>query len=176
MTIIVEDGSIVVGAETYASVAFADSYFTKRSNTTWPDLDTDVKEGALRNSCRYLDQAYSWIGQRRAIQQPLQWPRYLTNTLRSVGIDLNQLVVGYDTVPQLLKEAQCELALLSLDGPLVPSIDRDGMIKRAKVGSLEVEYEQGAPGRKTYRYIDLLVKDIITGSNTSNLFMDAYRG
>ncbi len=50
MTIIVEDGTGVVGAETYAAVAFTDTYWSARTHnslgTTWSAAPLADKEGA----------------------------------------------------------------------------------------------------------------------------------
>jgi hypothetical protein len=54
MTIIVEDGSGIIGANSYASVAYADSYFTLRGITTWTGANS-LKEAALIKATDYID-------------------------------------------------------------------------------------------------------------------------
>lgn len=39
MSLIVEDGTGLPDAESYASVAFADAYFTARNNSAWTGTD-----------------------------------------------------------------------------------------------------------------------------------------
>lgn len=58
MTLVVEDGSIVSGAESYASVAQADAYFAARGITIWSPLLDAEKEQALRRATDYMVQTY----------------------------------------------------------------------------------------------------------------------
>lgn len=66
MAFVVEDGTIVVGATSYASVEFADDYFQTRGNDTWANYDTALKE-------QYLILASDYIG--------IRWGEHLKGTL-----------------------------------------------------------------------------------------------
>jgi len=76
--LIVEDGSIVPGAESYCSVAAADAYHSGRANATWAGLDQATKEANLRKATEYMVSIYRqrWKGLRASINQALDWPRY----------------------------------------------------------------------------------------------------
>lgn len=77
MSLIVEDGTAKLDAESLASVEFADDYFDKRGNTAWLDLDTSAKEAALRIAADYIETHYGTMfrGYRVNPAQALSWPR-----------------------------------------------------------------------------------------------------
>ena len=75
MTFVVEDGTGVAGANSYATVAegnaFDDAQFHAAS---WPSVTAD-KEKALATATRIIDQQFLWNGQKGTEEQGLQWPR-----------------------------------------------------------------------------------------------------
>lgn len=77
MSLIVEDGTAKLDAESLVSVAFADDYFDKRGNVAWLDLDDSAKEAALRIATDYVEAFYSsrFRGFRTNPAQALSWPR-----------------------------------------------------------------------------------------------------
>jgi hypothetical protein len=83
MALVVEDGTGVVGAESYASVDDAGAYWEKRPQNplylVWATraVDPSSAEGALREASSYLDTnfAASYLGQRATLTQGLLWPR-----------------------------------------------------------------------------------------------------
>lgn len=160
MALTVEDGSGVAGAESYASVAEADAYFAARPHlamaTTWDAADTENKEGALREATANLDAtngAY-YRGTRAGYVQGRLWPR--TGAKDDAGYDL-------PSRPQELVTATCELAGRAISAPLVADLERGGMVKREKVGSLEVEYMDGAPAVTSYGVVNTMLGPILNG-------------
>ena len=164
MTIVVEDGTGLSNANAYVSVAAADTYFSDLNNASWTG-STAVKEAAIRKATKYLDATYNWIGTILSTTQALNWPR--TGVTDSQGRDLE------DQVPQAVVDACCELALLSFTDDLVNVTSNSDYIKREKVGELEVEYADGAPIDREYRYVDRLLAGLFNsksgGSNTVKL-------
>jgi hypothetical protein len=156
MTIMVEDGTGVQGAESYASVAFADAYFTARSHlaiaTTWAAVGTTTakKEGALREATAYLDAEFGprYRGTRAGRVQGLLWPR--TGALGDEGYSLPAL-------PLELQQAAAELAGRAISAPLADDEARGGDIKRMKAGSVEIEYAQGAKLGTTYGIVSKML-------------------
>lgn len=179
MALIVEDGSIVLGAESYATVLECDTYHANRGNTAWTGTDA-VKESALRKAATFLDGEYRrrWKGYRvQPTTQAMEWPRLGV----CVVIDYPSSVAAYGylsadyldetTIPKRLKDAQCELALRALSAELAP--DTAGIVKREKVDVIETEYFAGADaGRTTYRIVDQLLSDLLKHKGS----MDAMRG
>ncbi len=137
MSLIVEDGTGLAGAESYGSVAESNAYHTPRGNeAAWSDLDTDVKERHLRNATTFM-RVYrsSWAGARVHSAQRLDWPRQ--------GVVVDNFNVLSTIVPTDVKEACFELALRDVAGALLPDLDAgSNQVKREKVGPLETEYFQ----------------------------------
>ncbi len=165
MSLVVEDGTGVQDAESYATVAYVDAYWAARTHdansATWAHVDntTAKKEGALRSATEYLDQVYGpyYKGVRKGYVQGLLWPR--------TGA-LDELEYPLPALPEELKKAVAALAVRASAGPLMPDIDQAGAIKRTtnKVGSLEETIEYASPGEttKVYGTVDGLLSSLVT--------------
>ena len=158
MDIIVETGSGISGANSYVSLASADSYFGLRGNNTWVDGDDDAKEAALIKACSYME-TFFWNGIKTLSTQNLEWPR------RNV-IDQNGYYVSATCIPMRVKNAQSELAYryFSGDDP-APDLDSSGRVVRERVDVIEVEYDRG--GTKAvpeFTYVDALLKPFLKSS------------
>jgi hypothetical protein len=129
MALIPEDGTGLSNADTYASEAELAAYAAARGITV-TGTDTQL----LIQAMDYLE-SKSFIGDKYSSTQALQWPR------NNVMID--EYSIPYSTIPQLLKDAQIEIAL-SIDGGTNPMTNIDRETKREKVGDIEVEYMDGA--------------------------------
>ena len=67
MSLIVEDATGLSTAESYLSVANADTYHASYTGSTaWSGASTGTKERALRRATQYLDSVYGgrWLGER----------------------------------------------------------------------------------------------------------------
>lgn len=144
MALIVEDGSGMANAESYVSVANADTYHSNLGNASWALLTTTVKEQLLRKATNYMVQMYryAWAGIRKNDTQSLDFPRFLVPKYD------NGAMYSYydeDSVPKEVQDACCEFALKANSASLAPDLDR--LTKREKVGVLEVEYDntKGVP-------------------------------
>lgn len=172
MALIVEDGTGIAGAESYASVADADAYWVARPQdplaAAWAAADQAKKEGALRSASSYLDGAYgrSYRGARIGWEQGLEWPR--SDGLDAEGQPLPVAGPGgapLPALPPMLKHAAAELAARALAAPLAQDADRGGMVKREKIeGAVEVEYFDGAPAETRYGIVTGLLAPILDGS------------
>lgn len=161
MPLVVEDGTGLETANSYVSVADADAYHTLRQNTTWTDLAIAAdKEAALVKATDFLDERYggSFKGRRKTDVQALGWPR--SEVYDATG----DAITG---VPELVKRATYEAALRAVSGELNPDLDRGGLVKRTKVGDLEVEYADHAPGSTEYRRIDEILRPYLHGGKLS---------
>ena len=76
-TFTVEDGSVVDGANSYATIAEADDYYAVDSNffATWDALADADKEKLLAWGTRILDQRVRWNGSKTDTTSSLRWPR-----------------------------------------------------------------------------------------------------
>ena len=150
MSLIVEDGSVVTGAESYISVADASNYHTVRGNTAWAALTTDaLREAALRKATDFMRQVYRsrWQGYKVNEDQALDWPRY--------GVEVEGYAVDSDIVPTEVKNACAELALKASAAELNPDLTQG--VAREKVGQIEVEYDKASPQFTRYKAIDAIL-------------------
>ena len=145
MALIVEDGSGLSTSESYATVAYANTYHYNRGNTTWAAFTPAVKEQLLRKATDYMLQEYraKWKGTRVLDTQALDWPR------EYVYID-NANDIDSDIVPTEVQKACCEFALRSNDGALLEDASRVTILE--KVDVLEVEYSDNGNSSNYVRY------------------------
>ena len=172
-TLVVEDGSGLTNANSYASLAYADSYHEYHRNpATWSEADDGAKEQALRMATWWLDQTYGdrWIGLKATQEQALDWPRGL-------AYDRNGYQVPDDEVPNRLKDATCEMALRYLLAPdeLMPDVqvqDQGILSESNTVGALSssTTYAGGKSYEKrfTAAYRLLTTSGLIEGGNWAN--------
>ncbi len=166
-TFVVEDGTGVVGANSYATIAVADQYHFDIGTTAalWEDLTDPQKQQGLRHGTRYLDQHYgrTWKGRRTDRVNPLDWPRI--DVLDDDGYDIESNVM-----PQGLLDAVSEGALRSTTATLNPDLEGEGTItlKREQVDGLheETEYAGGLNQYITYTVIDDLLHDLVEPSGS----------
>lgn len=143
MTIVVEDGTGLPNAESYASVAEADTYLAARGITTWGGLQQPEKEQALRRATDYMS-TYQWQGVRTVATQALDWPRMY---VRAYDAD-----VSWTVLPQAIKNACIELAWRGAAGPLLPDVKADDdsgkqLTKTVKkVGPIDIEKTYASRG------------------------------
>lgn len=165
MTLIVEDGTGLTTAESYVSVAAADSYCTSHGLTGWAAKSTTEKEVALRVGTSYIDQRYRYQGTRSFPgQQALAWPRG----------NVWHLYDGFyvEGIPADVKNAQIEAAYRSLTSTLLPDTpgNTEGfltMISEEVGGQIREtkQYASGiSPQMPRFRVVDDLVRPYL-GSN-----------
>lgn len=170
-------------ADSYVTLVEAAAYFTARGIATWTGSDT-VKENALRLGTSYLDNAYRgrWIGLTATATQSLAWPRVDGSRSLSSGCtypltDENGWEIAIDVVPQQIKTATLEAALLAMSGvTLEPTLVRGGAIKSIgkSVGPLrkDITYMDGAPVIDRYLAIEGLLRGLVNstpGSSSGNV-------
>jgi len=129
--LVAEDGTGLAAATSYATVAEADTFFSRRLYTTpWTGADQDDKERALIMASSLLDSHMTYQGMKTGDTQALSWPRY--------GIyDKSGFLVPSTTLPQALKDATSELAKWLLASDRTAEDDTKGF-REMKVGSLEL--------------------------------------
>jgi hypothetical protein len=148
----VENGTGLVDAESFISVADASTRHTAFGNAAWAALASDtVREQLLRQATAKMEGEYRlrWNGTRISTTQALSWPRYdvpIKDAPGQFGGAMNGYGVGSyypnNTVPADVANACADLALRAITGPLTPDTER--AVKREKVGPLETEYEPGS--------------------------------
>ena len=128
MTIIVEDGTGVVGADSYASVSDLDTYATHRLDLT--DYTTADKESALViASVDWVDGQHTFRGEPLTEGQGLHFP------------------TDRDGLPLAVKNAAMKAALLQLQGLLM--VDLTAI---STTGAVESESKSVGPLSKSVSY------------------------
>lgn len=168
MSLIVEDGSCVPNAESYAAVDDADQYFALRGMSAWASLTTDQKEQALRRATDFMVARFrsSWSGCKVKFDQELDWPR------ASVVIDHTSLV-PLDTVPKDIKRACMELALKAAAGPLVE--DATQKVIQETVGPITTKYDVNSPTTIRYSQVDMMLAPYLRAGGNSAMVKLARR-
>jgi len=130
MPLIVEDGSIVAGADSFVTVAAFVTYAENRSIVVEDDETTEAR---LRMAADYVGtQEGCFQGSRVSASQSLSWPRK--------GAYLYGYEVAPNTIPETVKRAQMEYALAAVQGVNLFPNDTSAFIRRERVGPLETEY------------------------------------
>jgi hypothetical protein len=69
-------------------------------------------------------------------------------------------------IPDQVKQAQCELALRALSGPLAPDLARGGMIQSKQIaGVISTTYAPGAPPGIVYQLVTMLLAELLNPTN-----------
>lgn len=132
MALTIEDGSGVAGANSYIDVAAARAYAVARG-LTLPAADGDV-EALLIKSMDFIE-AYrgDFQGLKTAATNSLQWPR--------TGVTLDGYPLAEDAIPQVLKDAQAQLAVDAQNADLMPTgSGREVVMERVDV--VQVQYAE----------------------------------
>lgn len=136
MALVIEDGSLVAGANSFVTVAEVRAFAEVRASTL-PVADGDVEAACIR-AMDYINAFRDkFKGIKVAASQALQWPR--------VGASVDGFELAQTEIPGVLKDAQCQLAVDAAALDLQPSGDGREVI-REKVDVLETEYRPGAGG------------------------------
>lgn len=149
MAIVVEDGTVVSGANSYVSEAELTTYATDRGVTISGNNDE-----LLILAMDYVE-SLNFIGYQYTEDQALSWPRTEAKKDDIYWYDS-------DEIPQKLKDGLCETAL-AIDAGNSPASDLERATKREKVGDLEVEYADGANSSVVVRKINNKLKDLVRG-------------
>jgi hypothetical protein len=168
MTLIVEDGTVVSGAESYISVVDADTYHNNFGNKAWTNLtDVSQKEALLRSGTRLLTLKYRprWNGWRTTTTQLLDWPRigaYIYDVAAypvSGHLDAFVYMVPTNSIPQQLKDAVCEAALIMLtDQPLGPL---EQGLESFQSGSVRIQFDKFSPQQTRYPILASILQPLL---------------
>ncbi len=173
ITITVETGAGITGANSFVSLADFQAYHAARGNVLTSYTDEQQK-AALVKAGDYLN-GLAWRGRKTAQANPMCWPRCEDQIYAEVGfqnitttvgiIDQDGFTISTASVPTQVINAQCEAAFLNLGGEtLQPTLKRGGQVKRKKVDVIETEYFAGASPTSRYLVVDALLKGLLKSS------------
>ena len=155
-TIIVENGTVVAGANSYVSEAGLLEYANARNVVL-----TTATDVLIIKAMDYIE-SLSFIGDKHKEAQPLQWPR------DEVYID--RYYIERETIPKELKKG-VYTAALAIDAELDPLRIIERATKREKVDVIEVEYMDSAASQTIVRTISsALYKILRPGGHGSSAF------
>lgn len=148
MSLVVEDGSGLATAESYATVDELRTWASARGVTVSAD-DTGCEQ-ALRAAAQWIDTRWRYKGVQLTADQVLEFPR-------SGLVDWSgRAVTG---VPKRVKDAACELAYRAATGTsLMPDAERSAYAKSKTVGPISVTYADGAPQSTTFVAVERLLQ------------------
>lgn len=158
MTIVVEDGTGLATAVSYASVLTADTYWSAELDETWSGFSTSEKEIALIRATREIEALYAnrFVGQRNSIAQALSWPR--TDAVDRDGL----LRDGQVPTPVLI--ATIELArTTATEDPRTTSDTSDVLAEKIKVGPIELSTDYADVRVSARKRVDELLTPVISG-------------
>lgn len=157
-TLIVEDGSIVSGANTYVTVAEFTQFCSDR-NININNSRGDESELLIQAMDYFEQQPFKGI---KFIEtQPLQFPRS--------DFYLDGYLTDSDAIPQLVKDAQITIAISIMEhnDPL-STLDR--AVKREQVDVLEIEYMDNAGPSVIIRSISNIMRKLVVSSTMGSSF------
>jgi hypothetical protein len=135
-TVVVEDGSGKSNANSYISVADADTYFEKHLYASdWSGASAANQAIAVMMATRLLDDYFKFEGQKVDDSQALEFPRFNIT-------DRSGFLVDAATLPAELPEATAELAKWMIASDRTADASGKGF-KRLKAGSLTMEPDTG---------------------------------
>lgn len=170
----VETGTGLPTADSYLSVADADTYWsTHGSPADWISAEDTDKETALRLATQNLEARFLtiWSGRRVYQGQALAWPRY--------GVrDADGFPIFATTIPARLQYATAEMALRVLQmtaagTSVMPDMDTPGSVRSesVKIGPIETATTYAGPKQQQpiYSIVDALLRDLIRGGGNGRV-------
>lgn len=151
MALIVEDGTGLLDADSYVTLADFKAWCSNRGYR-WEDSEDFEIEAQLRLATGWIDTYNRYKGLRMSAAQTLEFPR--TGLVDWSG----HTITG---VPHRVKQACCELAYKGLSEPLYVDLDRGGMVTSESVGPISVSYAADAPAGKVFMFAANLLKPYV---------------
>jgi hypothetical protein len=159
MALVVEDGSIVDGANSYNTRAEIIAYALARKVTLPDSIDTDAD--AINAMDYLLRYDARWKGELVSPGvQDLAWPR--------ACVKIGSYDFPKTEIPAGLKSAQAQLAIYSSQGiVLLPVSGAEAFVKREKLGPIETEYSEtialNSGNTPDFPAVDALLAGLIDG-------------
>lgn len=161
MALIVEDGSIIAGAQAYIDTSYTDTYWENRGNPEeWFCLTLAEQEAAILYGTQYLEKRYKFRGCLIDKTQVLSFPR--TVIYDREGRTLN----GAGVIPTPVKEASAELALrYVIENYFLDKDPASKRVTRKRIGDAEEDWDNTISTTR-FKFIDLLLEDYISGDDS----------
>lgn len=187
LALVIEDGSGVSGANSYATITEIKNYAANRG----VDLSSVDSSQIIGWAIVAMDMLESFRDQFKGVKTAvvvsdftglLQWPRSIQlssavwsefTTLVSPNVQIDGIDVGPNEIPQLLKDAQCQLVIEQNNGiSLRPTSSPNATVKLVKVGPITREFFS-ADNQPLIPAFDALIKPLL--SDQSGEFLHSVR-
>ncbi|MCW7764307.1 DnaT-like ssDNA-binding protein [Photorhabdus luminescens] len=151
------------GFNSYAGIGDLRNYADSRGIEI-PDDDKSLEQ-MLTSAMDYLNNQ-KWKGQRTKIEQQLPFPRK--------GLIVDGDEISSDEIPKQLIQAQCRLAIETLDNELSPTIGGE-VLSESVSGVVSITYASGTnSGSPKFPWIKGLLSGLLSASCGAQF--DVYRG
>lgn len=157
MALVIEDGSVVTGANSYASAAGLSSYMSDRG--LFLGGLNGSPEQILLTAMSYIE-AQNYLGTKGTKAQPLQFPR--------AGLYIDGFLVDEDEIPAELVFAQYETAI-AIDAGNNPLANLERATKSEKVGDIAVTYADDAKDSIELRALDTYLSKLVDGGRSNTV-------
>lgn len=154
ITIIVEDGSGVSGANSYVDLDTARAYAADRGRVL--PVDDEAAKALIIRSMDYLESFRAkFQGSKTLASNPLSWPR------QCVVLDGEDW--PDDEIPSLLTAAQNQIIIEAASTELMPTVT-GAFVTREKVGPIETEYSAAVStsGQPSMPAVDALLEPLLS--------------
>jgi hypothetical protein len=169
LTLIKEDGSIVTDANSYADVAECDAYHEGHLYASaWTAASSTNKAAALVMATRVIDQSYKFNGFKRDVAQKLQWPRVRCpdpdqDVYIRQGAFFDPAQGNYfdeTKIPQILKDATCEMARECLIANPTTDPDSTGLKSVKVFQGVEVEFDKSTTKSTVSKLVETILSKL----------------
>lgn len=191
MAVVIDATPKGTSSNSYVTLTEANTYHeTSLYSSAWDDASDDERNRALVTATRMLDTWFEWFGDATTLSQALLWPR---RGVLKPGISEGQATTGtftnpwhepfahlmdQDVVPDIIKNATCELArnLLVSDRTADSDIQTQG-ITNLKAGPIELSFSSGAAAKPIPDAVMVMCTQLGRPRNRSgNGMVQLYRG
>ena len=155
-TIVIEDGSVVDGANSYSTEDELTTFAEDRGIT----LSTDASVLLIKSMDYIENQNYK--GVKTSSTQDTQWPR--------TGVVIDGYAVSDDSIPSVLKKAQLTVAI-AIDEGNSPYAIVEQAVKSEKVDVIEIEYQTGTTSQSIDPKVQGMLKKLISSGSSYVSFM-----
>ncbi len=167
MALIAEDGTGLSNADSYVSVAQADSYVSDTFfSGEWVTNDTTTKEKLLKNATRLIDSFFDFNGEKSVATSSLRWPR--TGVYDKDGIEISSALV-----PKGIIFATIEMAIALQANNFVGENESRG-VSSVKVDAIEIQFERSEKTLKIPSSVTHYIRGLgyaSVGSRVGNLIL-----
>lgn len=149
--------TLTIGTDAYITEAAADTYWTDRGNTDWTALSSGDKEVNIRKATDWINNSYTFVGEKATAAQRLQWPREFAYA--------DGFLIANTAIPDPVAEATAIVAdlfrqgTLNLDGIIS---DDEAAVSMQKVDVITVQYDTGKRirGKSQLNHVNDLLRSV----------------